>query len=131
MIEANPEDQLFTYAIGGMRPFGHLALEIITMGPAMVRGTVTGDWVNDSDRSARPKAELLRRWDAATEQIDEYWPKIPPERFQETITAFGMYTDKTFNLLLYVIDDEIHHRGQGYVYMRSLGVEPPAFYDRS
>jgi hypothetical protein len=30
----------------------------------------------------------------------------------------------------YWIDNEIHHRGQGYVYLRALGVEPPPFYER-
>ncbi|WP_245808378.1 DinB family protein [Deinococcus hopiensis] len=32
--------------------------------------------------------------------------------------------------VLYGIDNEIHHRGQGDVYLRALGVEPPAFYSR-
>ena len=131
MIEAFPEDKLFTYSIGGMRTFGQLAMEIITMGVPMVRGTVTGEWENNRDRSARPRAEVLRLWDEATQQIDELWKQIPPERFHETITAFGMFTGRTSDLLLYVIDNEIHHRGQGYVYLRSLGIEPPAFYDRS
>jgi len=131
MIEAYPEDQLFTHSIGGMRTFGQLAMEILTMGPAMVRGTVTGEWSDNRDRAPRPKAEMLRLWDEATQQIDELWPQIPPQRFQETMTAFGTFTGVTSDLLLYVIDNEVHHRGQGYVYLRSLGVEPPAFYDRS
>ena len=29
------------------------------------------------------------------------------------------------------IDNEIHHRGQGYVYLRALGKEPPPFYERN
>jgi uncharacterized damage-inducible protein DinB len=33
------------------------------------------------------------------------------------------------DLILCVIDKEIHHRGQGYVYLRALGIEPPPFYD--
>jgi uncharacterized damage-inducible protein DinB len=33
-------------------------------------------------------------------------------------------------LLLYIVDNEVHHRGQGYVYLRALGVEPPAFFQR-
>ena len=48
----------------------------------------------------------------------------------ETIKAFGAYEGKTYDLLMYVIDNEIHHRGQGYVYLRTLGIEPPAFYER-
>jgi uncharacterized damage-inducible protein DinB len=34
------------------------------------------------------------------------------------------------DLVLYVIDNEIHHRGQGTVYLRALGIEPPPFYER-
>lgn len=32
--------------------------------------------------------------------------------------------------LLYVLDNEVHHRGQGHPYLRELGIEPPAFYQR-
>ena len=44
--------------------------------------------------------------------------------------AFGQYPGTTHDLILYVIDNEIHHRAQGYVYLRALGIEPPPFYDR-
>ena len=73
---------------------------------------------------------MLRLWDESTEQLNALWPQIPPQRFQETLTAFGQYTDVLHDLILYVIDNEIHHRGQGYVYLRALGIEPPPFYDR-
>ena len=131
LIEAYPEDKLFTYSIGGMRTFGALALELLSMGAPMIRGTVSGDWQTSWDRAERPKAEILRLWDEATTQIDELWAQIPPGRFDETIKAFGQYEGRASDLILYVIDNEIHHRGQGYVYLRSLGVEPPPFYDRS
>ena len=131
VIEAFPEDQLFTFSIGGMRTFGELAMEIATMGVPMIRGAVSGDWNASSSREPRPKEEILRLWDESTEQIEALWQQIPPERFQETMTAFGQYTDVLHNLILYVIDNEIHHRGQGYVYLRALGIAPPPFYDRS
>ena len=131
VIDAFPEDKLFTFSIGGMRPFGVLALEILTMGAPMVKGVVTGTWDHNSSRDAIPKADLLKQWDAATDDIDRLWKEIPIERFGETLTAFGQYTDKTYNLLLYVIDNEIHHRAQGYVYLRALGIAPPPFYERT
>jgi hypothetical protein len=131
VIEAFPEDQLFTFSIGGMRPFGALALEMLGMAVPMVRGVVSGDWTMTSGRDARPKADILRAWDETTAELDTLWPRIPAERFPETITAFGQYTGILHDLLLYVIDNEVHHRGQGYVYLRALGIEPPAFYDRS
>ena len=130
VIDAFPEEKLFTFSLGGMRTFGELAMEIVTMGAPMVRGAVSGDWSWSSSRDPRPKQEVLRLWDESTEQINDLWRQIPPERFQETLTAFGQYTDALHNLILYVIDNEIHHRGQGYVYLRALGIAPPAFYDR-
>jgi uncharacterized damage-inducible protein DinB len=131
VIEAFPDDQLFTFSLGGMRSFGELTLEMLTMAEPMVRGAVTGDWEASMNRDARPKAELLREWDESTTKIDALWAQLPASRFQETLTAFGQYEDLLSNLLLYVVDNEIHHRGQGYVYLRALGVEPPAFYERN
>lgn len=130
VIEAFPEDQLFSFSLGGMRPFGMLALELLTMAVPMVRGIVTSQWDTTFDRSAKPKAEILRLWDESTRQLDELWKQIPANRFLETVTAFGQYTGAAHDLILYVVDNEIHHRGQGYVYLRALGIEPPAFYDR-
>ena len=130
VIDAFPDDQLFTFSIGGMRTFGELALEMITIGVPMLRGVVSGDWNASSSREARPKQEILRLWDEGTEELDALWRQVPPERFHETMTVFGQYTDALHNLVLYAIDNEVHHRGQGYVYLRALGIEPPPFYER-
>lgn len=130
VIDAFPEDKLFSFSLGGMRPFGALAMEMITMAVPMVRGVVTDTWEYSASREERPKQELLRLWDESTRQIDELWPQIPPGRFQETMNAFGQYEGRVHDLVLYVVDNEIHHRGQGYVYLRALGIEPPPFYER-
>jgi uncharacterized damage-inducible protein DinB len=130
VIQAFPEDQLFSFSVGDMRPCGVLALEMLTMAVPMVRGAATGEWNTSMNRDRRPTQELLRQWDEATEQLNAIWRQIPPSRFQQTVTAFGQYTGALHDLILYVIDNEIHHRGQGYVYLRALGIEPPAFYDR-
>ena len=131
MLEAYPEDQLFSFSVGGMRPFGALILEMLTMAEPMLRGMITEQWETSSDRSPRPKQELLRMWDESTENINALWQQVPEGRFQETITAFGQWPGRAIDLLMYVIDNEIHHRGQAYAYMRALGLEPPAFYERS
>jgi uncharacterized damage-inducible protein DinB len=130
VIDAFPDDKLFTFSVGDMRPFGALSLEMVTMTAPMVQGAVSGEWTTSGNREPRPKSELLALWDESTEKLDALWPQIPPERFQEKMTAFGQYTDVLHNLILYVVDNEIHHRGQGYVYLRALGIEPPPFYVR-
>jgi uncharacterized damage-inducible protein DinB len=131
LIEKFPEDQLFTFSIGGMRTFGQLALELLTMAEPMVRGVATGTWETSMSRDPRPKQDILRAWDASTAEMNRLWTQIPVERFQETMKAFGQYEGQVYSLLLYVIDNEIHHRGQGYVYLRALGIDAPYFYDRS
>jgi uncharacterized damage-inducible protein DinB len=130
VIQAFPENQLFTFSVGSMRPFGVLAMEMFSMAVPMVRGVVTGEWDQVMNREPRSQAEVLQLWDESTQQINELWPRIPIERFQETIKAFGQYEGRVYDLLLYVIDNEIHHRGQGYVYLRALGIAPPPFYER-
>lgn len=136
VIEAFPEDKLFNHSIGGMRPFAELALEMIHMAAPGLKGIATGEW-NEFGEVAGPdltkpttKEELLKLWDWSTEQINNNWEKIPDGRFQETDIAFGQWEGQTWWHLFYFIDNEIHHRGQGYVYLRSLGIEPPYFWER-
>ena len=134
MIQAFPEEALFTYSIGGMRPFSALAMEMIGMCSAGIRGVATREWVHDVYADAptpKTRNDILQLWDEVTDRINALWPQIPPERFEEVDVAFGQWEGVVYHLLVYWIDNEIHHRGQGYVYLRALGVEPPAFYDRS
>ena len=138
MIEAFPEDELFIYSIGGMRPFSAMVMEFIGMAEPGMDGVATGNWdtvkaLPHHDKKFWPKTkkELLQRWDQVTEKIDRLWLQIPPQRFNELDKAFGQWEGPVYSFITYWIDNEIHHRGQAYVYLRSLGIEPPAFYDRS
>jgi uncharacterized damage-inducible protein DinB len=130
VIEAFPADQLFTFSVGGMRPFGEMVLEFLAMTAPMVRGLVTGQWDKYVLAKLDTKQALLARWDEDTALINDLWPKIDPAKFAEQMVAFGEYPGTGNSLMLYVIDNELHHRGQGYVYLRALGIAPPAFYER-
>lgn len=130
VIDAFPEDELFSYAVEGMRTFGEMANELLAMAAPMAQGLATGDWEAYSPERVDAKDELLRLWDESTGEIGEFWERIPAQRFQEVITSFGQFTGPVHWQILYVIDNEIHHRGQGYTYLRALGIEPPPFYER-
>jgi len=102
-----------------------------------MQGLATGVWQQAGELfhhndAAKPttKEELLRLWDEVTEQINTLWPQVAPERWQEIDLAFGMYEGPMYSQLFYWVDNENHHRGQGYVYLRALGIEPPPFWDR-
>jgi len=131
VIEAFPDDKLFTFSVGGMRTFGELANELLGMAAPMAHGLATLDWNGYTPKRGKTKAEVLKAWDASTPDIEAWFKKIPKGRFQETITSFGQYTGPGHWQILYIVDNEIHHRGQGYVYLRALGIDPPPFYDRS
>jgi uncharacterized damage-inducible protein DinB len=136
VIEAFPEDQLFSFSIGGMRPFSKMVMEMIDLADGSVEGIATGVWKTGADfghvngNMPTTKDELLTIWDAVTSKIDEFWPQITPERFQQVEKAFGEYEGSNYSTLLYIIDNEVHHRGQGYVYLRALGITPPDFWVR-
>jgi len=138
VIEAFPEQALFEYSVGGMRPFALLAREMVGLAMGGIHGIAHGDWrrpepaMNHHDPEAGPssKANLLALWDRVTAELDTVWPEIPPQRFREVDRAWGMYEGHVWSQVFYLIDNEVHHRGQGFVYLRSLGIEPPYFWDR-
>jgi len=137
VIEAFPEEKLFTHSIGGMRTFADLAQEMIEMAAPGIYGILTGEWIQFNEMKEftgipkpKTKVQLLSVWDKVTGYIDELWSKIPDKRFQELDNAYGQYEGTIVSFLFYFIDNEIHHRGQGYVYLRSLGITPPLFWER-
>ena len=137
VIEHFPEDKLFDYSLGGMRPFSELAMEMITIAGPGINGIANRLWEaprvlsHHTDAAPRTREALLNLWDEVTVYINATWGHIPHERFQEIDLAFGKWQGPVHWILFYFIDNEIHHRGQGYVYLRSLGIAPPPFWERS
>jgi uncharacterized damage-inducible protein DinB len=129
-IEAFPEDEIFNFSLGEMRPFADMAFEFIRMAVPIVDGVATGKWVEYAGAKPVTKREILELWDAQTRELDEKFPTIPPHRFAEVDLAFGQWKMPGIATIQYAIDNEIHHRGQGYVYLRALGIEPPHFWER-
>lgn len=130
VIEAFPEDKLFHFSVGGMRPFAEMVWEFIRMAIPIVEGVSTGKWEEFKGTKPDTKSELLRLWDIQTKELDETFPDIPSHRFTEVDKAFGQWEAPGLTTIQYAIDNEIHHRGQGYVYLRALGIEPPPFWER-
>ncbi|HEU4472153.1 MAG TPA: DinB family protein, partial [Flavisolibacter sp.] len=93
VIEAFPEKELFNFSIGGMRSFAELVQELLAIEAPGVKGIATNEWkpLGEERKNKKPetKEEILRQWDEATEQINEYWKQISPQRFRETTRAFN------------------------------------------
>ncbi len=132
VIEAFPERDFFEFSIGGMRTFSDLTAELLAIGAPGMRGIVNREvkpYQEDAEKLIT-KSQYLEKWDAATEEINNYWNQLKGEDFSETFNLFGQYEFPVIDNVLYFIDNEIHHRGQAYVYLRALGIEPPFFWER-
>ncbi|MFI0430958.1 DinB family protein [Mariniflexile sp. HMF6888] len=132
VIEAFPEEAFFKHTIGGMRPFSEMVMELLGIAGPGIKEIATGisSPFNEHFEHGNKKAKILELWDEATNDINTYWVQIKREQFQKNIKIFGQYEGTVYSSIFYFIDNEIHHRGQAYVYLRSLGIEPPAFYER-
>jgi len=129
-IDAFPEEKLFQFSVGGMRPFSELAWEFIRMAVPIAEGVATGKWDEYKGEKPESKNELLKLWDAQTKDLDDTFAKIPLDRFSAVDKAFGQWEMSGLATIQYAIDNEIHHRGQGYAYLRALAIEPPPFWVR-
>jgi uncharacterized damage-inducible protein DinB len=130
-IAAFPADQFMTFAVGGMRPFGGIVRELLAMAGPFVKAFATDEWgAWDEDRSPIAHAEALTRWDENTALIDAHWPGLVARGFTREITIFGQWPGTVRSHLFYMLDNEIHHRAQGFTYLRALGIEPPPFWER-
>ncbi|MCR4033200.1 MULTISPECIES: DinB family protein [Flavobacterium] len=132
VIEAFPEKDFFEFSIGGMRPFAKLVDELLAIAAPAMKGIVNRDAQPYKEASEQLifKAQYLEKWDEATEEINKYWEQLSIEDFSETFNLFGQYEFPIIHNILYFIDNEVHHRGQGYVYLRALNIEPPFFWER-
>ena len=135
-IEAFPEDPLFNFKPAEpMRPFALIAGEILSLEEMIVRGVATGEWALFNENSKylhlSSKSEIVNAFHEVREASRRLWPKITLERWNAVEPdLWGQAPSSMQSRLEYMRDNEIHHRGQGYVYLRLLGIEPPAFFVR-
>lgn len=130
-IERFPEKELFEFTIGGMRTFADLVKELLSIAAPGLESMITKEVKPyNHDLSIQNKAQLLEQWDADTPKIIHYYQQLSEDQFAEHFNLFGEYEFPIIHNILYFIDNEIHHRGQGFVYLRALGIEPPFFWDR-
>ncbi|MHC0446641.1 DinB family protein [Flavobacterium sp. 3-218] len=132
VIEAFPEKDFFEFSIGGMRPFAKLVDELLAIAAPALKGIVNRDSkpYTEGEEKLIFKAQYLEKWDQATEEINKYWEQLAIEDFSETFNLFGQYEFPIIHNILYFVDNEVHHRGQAYVYLRALNIEPPFFWER-
>lgn len=133
VIEAFPEKEFFEFSVGSMRTFADIVKELLAIAEPGLREIVSNkpEKFDEHRDYGNQKAKLLEAWDLSTKKIDELWNKMTAIDFQKEMMSFGQFPGTVQSSLFYFIENEIHHRGQGYVYLRALQIEPPLFYERN
>ena len=110
--------------------FGEMGGELHFVSAMTLDGLLSGEW-KEPDWAAAPRtqAELLAAWDALSARIEAEFGQIDPAMFGR-VAPLPWGEMPGWVAAIYAVDNEVHHRGQGYVYLRALGTEPPAFYGR-
>ena len=129
VIEAFPEKELFEFSVANLRPFSQMVEEFLMITNYIFTETLHEKHTPFYTEGQFPttKAELLALWDRATEIIDREWKEVGD--YTQSLTIYQM-TFSFSQWILYAIENESHHRGQGYTYLRALGIDPPFFWAR-
>ena len=129
VIEAFPEKELFGFSVANLRPFSQMVEEFLMITNYIFTETLHEKHTPFYTEGQFPttKAEVLALWDRATEIIDREWKEVGD--YTQSLTIYQM-TFSFSQWILYAIENESHHRGQGYTYLRALGIQPPFFWAR-
>ncbi len=131
-VEAFPEEDLYAHHAPGMRSFAEMVAELTTWTTPTIRGAIdrTWRWPAGTRRPAATKSALLEAFDEDTAELARLLESVPEARFAELDEPVPGRREAVIASLLYALDNEIHHRAQGFVYLRELGVDPPEFDQR-
>ena len=129
VIEAFPEKELFEFSVANLRPFSQMVEEFLMITNYIFTETLHEKHTPFYTEGQFPtnKAEVLALWERATEILDREWTKVGD--YTQPLTIYQM-TFSFAQWILYAIENESHHRGQGYTYLRALNIEPPFFWAR-
>ena len=129
VIEAFPEKELFGFSVANLRPFSQMVEEFLMITNYIFTETLHENHTSFCAKGQFPttKEGVLALWDKATEIVDNEWNEI--EDYTQPLTIYQMTFSFT-QWILYAIENETHHRGQGYTYLRTLQIDPPYFWRR-
>ena len=129
VIEAFPEKDLFEFSIANLRPFSQMIKEFLMITDYIFKEILHEKHTSFCNEGQFPatKEGILALWDKATEIIDNEWKEISD--YTQPLTIYQMTFSFT-QWILYAIENETHHRGQGYTYLRTLQIDPPYFWGR-
>ena len=108
---------------------GDLLNHLSTAEWGLIEATLTGAFPKEMPAKATDTAELIKSFDASHEALIPKVSALTTEQLAEEVAPFGPEHKMSRKALLHLTHEhEIHHRGQLYVYLRTLGCEVPPLF---
>lgn len=128
-IEAIPADKIDSHPIANMRSPKELALHSFAYMRCVPSGIIKGSFTTED--CAEPVDSITTR-DELVKWCKESWEIAEKGLSQATDAQLGAMVETPFGkpfpgwmLATIVYDEHLHHRGQLFVYLRAMGIEPP------
>lgn len=126
LFDLFPEESFGFRPAEGVRSVAELFDHILVVELYTRIGIITGEWNRDTFSIERDisRANLRERLFNEHRKTLGMLRLLPEGRYMRIYeTPFGNVTGEV--AIIVAIDEEIHHRGNLYVYARILGIEPP------
>ena len=96
---------------------------------AIGEAALTGAFPREEMKEFNDTAELIAAYDKQHDGLSERFAALTPEQLDEIIQPFGPDKKRPRREFIGILHEhEIHHRGQLYVYLRSLGCTVPPLF---
>lgn len=126
---AFPGRRLDVRPVAGMRSAGQILAHVLDTELAVVEGALSGRWRFGRGPRRLTRVETFERWSARTRRETELALSglTDEDLWSESELPDGTPLSR-FLILSSFVENELHHRGQLFAYLRLLGVEPPWLY---
>ncbi len=129
-LQAIPDDRLDFRPVPEMMSARELALHIAGNYRFLAAGLGENRWSLESfiiAGSFQNTGEIVGAFDAIYGTLSAQLAAFPDDGFDLVVKPFGI--EQTISSMARdVAENEIHHRGQLYVYLRLMGIKPPDLY---
>ncbi|RPH92403.1 hypothetical protein EHM69_12850 [candidate division KSB1 bacterium] len=127
-VELIPEDKFGFKPTPDVRSIGELCIHLFTYVTESTETVLKGKHEQKEEYKFTNKADLLKWMDGRVEQGYANFAKITDAQLAATINAWGM-DFPAWQMVSFVFDEVLHHRGQLTVYLRLIGITPVFIYD--
>ncbi len=128
LVDQFPPDKIHFRPVPEVRSVAEIAAHIYNFLTEATETVLNGQHMPSEPPEFKTKQELLDYMDAQVDKGYANLAKITEAQVAATLTAYGV-SFPGWQMLGFVYDETLHHRGQLTVYLRLVGIPPIFVYD--